>query len=214
MFLNQLDLSDKLILGFLGFLLVLRFLSSKLKFGSGRKTCSICGQKAKDELVVMGKERKIYCRLHLIEEFQKSFIAASSQMLVCEPNFQVCAELYACYPINKMAKFEFPKEDIQRSEEIISRLKGSLKCDQCRDLAQVVYFDFSYFPLLYQPKKKGFSKGLGPFLKELPVEKGTVLCANCASGRIKPLIESHSQDLYEGLYAPHGERCVFVSTYL
>lgn len=180
-----------------------------------KKTCPICSQEAKDLLTRGGKKGTWYCRQHLVEEFKKEFLASSSRMLVCEPDFKnVCDALYGCYSLKRMQKFDFEKPLVEKAREIISRLDSGLKCTQCKGSAQAIYFDSSYLPILYQ--STGIFKPLGPFLEKLPSDKGIPFCLNCVFQRIRPLIQTNQGDFNDGggLHTPYGERCVFVSTYL
>lgn len=151
-----------------------------------------------------------YCREHLFEEFKKEFLVTSSRMLICEPDFvNVCGALYGCYSLEDMPHYHFSKKSIARTEEILSKLDSGSKCSSCQAKAQAIFFDASFHPLLYGRK-------YGPWIEDLPSDKGRALCRECAFKKVNGLIQANPKAFNDGggLYTPYGTKCLFASTYL
>ena len=93
---------------------------------------------AKDHFHV-GENFKWLCREHLMENFNKNFLAYPDKMVIFHPELEkVCKNLYSYYPVSKMSEFSFDKVSIKSIENLLGTITE--RCRECGSESRVLYF--------------------------------------------------------------------------
>lgn len=203
---NTLSLVMGLGMGVLGLLVLFPQLAKLLPQPKPKK-CKVCGQPADDVFIVDGgKAEGIYCRRHVMENFERAFKAFMYPFVVFHPEQERagCATMYPYYALDEMVnKFHFEKQARDNVQRYIERISG--KCNKCgENKAQVAYF------------RKGILTwaGSGPQLAKVNAVP-QLLCLECTLKQITPALAANKEHYSDnGLFAPYKQAGVYVNTYL
>lgn len=188
----------------IGLLQLLKTQALSLQGNFGKKHCIHCQKETQDILVVDGDKRVPYCRIHLLQEFSKSFLQFPHRMIVFHPEQDrtYCGTMYPYYPLSEFKTFNFLSDDTDAMQKILQIIDE--KCAHCKKPATVVYF------------RKGILQwdSGGPVMREVNT-LGESLCKSCSLKRIEPDLNTNKNPFADnGLFIPYSSEGVFINTYL
>lgn len=188
------------------FFILITYFPSKLPILKLKgKKCLVCFKEATDVLVINSNRKENYCRSHLISKFSEYFKSFSYNMILFHPEQEreYCGSMYPYYPIEEFEKYNLPKEDKFKSQEILRGINGP--CMQCENhQAKIAYFKKGIL---------GWDDG-GPAIRNIK-EKPTLLCNDCAFSFIEQTLRNNKYFFVDnGLLTPYKGEGVYVNTYL
>ncbi len=178
-----------------------------------RRPCRLCKQDTSDNVVTgvktrrylgirleLGKEVTPYCRAHLLEEFQRAFLAASAKMVIIHPEWSEAAScVYGYLGMRELKQRGLYRGFLERAFAMSPAL-----CACRRAEAQVAYAPPGMVPRVSLPY------GTFPDFEHVsgcPIP----LCLRCVLERIEPPLRSFHGDFDEGVFLPTQEDGAYFS---
>lgn len=173
-----------------------------------KKKCLICNKEANDSLWI-GKEKKRFCRKHLIQEFENAFDKSSSKIIAFYPDLETKKGdyIYRFYTVKEIKKYYSNKRNPQNSmlEFYTKNINFISKiCEECEADATVAFFE-----------KSSFKWAKSDFIHYIDLSniktKPISLCRKCSAKRITPSLEKYSGDFDEPIILPIPQEGVIIS---
>jgi hypothetical protein len=176
----------------------------------GKKECAECGIKTDDHLAIVKNKRKefvLYCRIHLLKNFEIHFLSFPHKMVVYYPCLEGLRGSYV-YIYDTLEELEkqrwFDKQEKNQQIEILKKSLGNItgSCSQCSSPARVAYFDRNFIRWEKEWPRVNLNLNDPPKL----------LCQRCTFREIGPSLSSFQDSYYEGVFTPYGGEGYFFPT--